>query len=385
MTSTIPLYKPQNTIGAEVLDGIREVLESGWLTMGPKTIKFEEAFANYIGCKYGVATDSCTAALYLALDGLGIKTGSLVVVPVNTFVATANVVRWLGGEVLFCDVGEDGELDPAKLAALFEENQKINCVIPVHLYGFPCNMKEIVPLVKKNGIRMIEDCAQSVGATVGDNKVGSFGDAGCFSFYATKNMTTGEGGMLVTSNEEVKERALLMRNHGQNKTPKEKFAYWQYDVTDLGFNFRMSEIEAVIGLKQMEKLDLIIESRLKIAKKYKEALEKIDGLEMLHDPESGGDRHGVFHLLEVKVEKQYPLKRDELYDFLKKKGITTGVHYPPLHFFSYYQKTTKYQRGDFPQAEELYSKILSLPMFPWMTEEEFGRIISALREGGRVS
>ena len=385
MLDPIPLYKPQNTIGVEVLEGIREVLESGWLTLGPKTIKFEEAFANYIGCKYGVATDSCTSALFLALEGLGIKTGSSVVVPVNTFVATANVVRWLGGEVLFCDVGKDGELDPSKLATLLEENNEIKCVVPVHLYGFPCNMKEIVPLLKKNGVRMVEDCAQSVGATVGDKKVGSFGDAGCFSFYATKNMTTGEGGMLVTSNEEVKNRALLMRNHGQNKTPKEKFSYWQYDVTDLGFNFRMSEIEAAIGLKQMEKVDLIIESRRKIAKKYKEELEKISGLEMLHDPECDTDRHGVFHLLEVKVEKPYPLKRDELYDFLKKKGITTGVHYSPLHLFSYYQKTTKYQRGDFPQAEELYSKILSLPMFPWMTDEEFGRIISALREGGRVS
>jgi dTDP-4-amino-4,6-dideoxygalactose transaminase len=380
----IPLYKPQNTVGAEVLDSIREVLESGWLTMGPKTIKFEEAFANYVECKYGVATDSCTSALYLALDGLGIKTDSSVVVPVNTFVATANVVRWLGAEVLFCDVGPDGELDATKLAALLEEDNKIKCVIPVHLYGFSCNMKEIGRLVKKYGIRMIEDCAQAVGAKFGEKKVGSFGDVGCFSFYATKNITTGEGGMLVTSSEEVKERALLMRNHGQNKTPKEKFAHWRYDVTDLGFNFRMSEIEAVIGLKQMEKLDLITESRREIAKRYKEELEKIDGIEMLHDPETNRYRQGVFHLLEVKVEKQYPLKRDELYDFLKKEGITTGVHYPPLHFFSYYQKTTKYQKGDFPCAEELYSKILSLPMFPFMTELEFQAIINALKAGAHT-
>ncbi len=132
----------------------------------------------------------------------------------------------------------------------------------------------------------MEDCAQSVGAKFEDKKVGSFGDAGCYSFYATKNITTGEGGMLVTSSEKIKDRALLIRNHGQSKTPKEKFAHWRYDVTDLGFNFRMSEIDAVIGLKQMEKLDLIIESRRKVAKRYKEELEKIDGIEMLHDPES---------------------------------------------------------------------------------------------------
>jgi perosamine synthetase len=380
----IPLYKPQNTVGSEVLDGIREVLESGWLTMGPKTIKFEEAFANYIGSKYGIASDSCTSALYLALHGLGIDAGSSVVVPVNTFVATANVVRWLGAEVLFCDVGEDGELDVAKLANILEENDKIKCVIPVHLYGFSCNMKQIGRLVKKREVKMVEDCAQSVGASFGDKKVGSFGDAGCFSFYATKNITTGEGGMLVTSSDEVKDRALLTRNHGQDKTPKEKFAHWRYDVVELGFNFRMSEIEAVIGLKQMEKLDLIIESRRAIAKRYKEELAKIDGIEMLHDPESSIYGQGVFHLLEVKVEKQYPLKRDDLYDFLKKEGITTGVHYPPLHLFSYYHDTTKYRIGDFPCAEALYSKILSLPMFPFMTDQEFQRVIDALKAGSRT-
>ena len=381
MTSIIPLYKPQNTIGAEVLDEIREVLESGWLTMGPKTIEFEEVFANYISCKYGVATDSCTSALYLSLDGLGIKKGDSVVVPVNTFVATANVVRWLGAEVLFCDVGEDGELDAANLATQLEEDDKIKCVIPVHLYGFPCDLERIGQLVKKHDLGMIEDCAQSVGAMFGDKKVGSFGDAGCFSFYATKNMTTGEGGMLVTSSEKIKDRALLIRNHGQSKTPKEKFAHWRYDVTDLGFNFRMSEIEAVIGLSQMAKLDCVIESRREVAKRYKEELEKIDGIEMLHDPKSDNHRQGVFHLLEITVEKQYPLKRDKLYDFLKKEGVTTGVHYPPLHMFSYYKKTTKYRKGDFPQAEALYSKILSLPMFPFMNESEFQTVINALKAG----
>jgi perosamine synthetase len=381
LSSPIPLYKPQNTIGEEVLDAIKKVLESGWLTMGPRTLEFERTFADYIECKYGVAANSCTSALYLALYGLGVKTGAAVVVPVNTFVATANVVRLLGAEVLFCDVDADGEMDAAKLEAILEGDNKIECVIPVHLYGFPCDIKKIGRLVKKHGLGMIEDCAQSIGAKFGNKKVGSFGDAGCFSFYATKNLTTGEGGMLVTSSAEVKNSALIMRNHGQNKTPKEKVSDWWYDVTDLGFNFRMSEIEAAIGLKQMEKLDLLTESRREIAKRYKEELEKINGIEMLHDPDTNIGRQGVFHLLEVKVEKQYPLKRDELYDFLKKEGITTGVHYSPLHLFSYYRKTTNYRRGDFPCAEELYSKILSLPMFPFMTEQEFQKIICALKAG----
>ena len=190
--------------------------------------------------------------------------------------------------------------------------------------------------------------------------------------------------MLVTSREDVKDRSFLLRNHGQNKTPKQKISHWRYDVTNLGFNFRMSEIQAAIGLKQMEKLSAITESRREIAKRYKEELETLNGIAMLHDPESDFYRQGVFHLLEVKIEKPYPLKRDTLYDFLKKKGITTGVHYPPLHMFSYYKKTTKYRKGDFPQAEALYSKILSLPMFPFMTELEFQTIINALKAGAHT-
>ncbi len=379
LSDVIPLYKPQNTIGAEVLDAIREVLESGWLTMGPKTLEFEKVFADYIGGTYSVATNSCTSSLYLALDALGMKNGVSVVIPVNTFVATANTVRLLGGEVVFCDVGEDGEIDVVELETLLKSNGNIKCVIPVHLYGFPCKMKEIERLVKEYDVKMIEDCAQSVGAEFEGKKIGSFGEAGCFSFYATKNITTGEGGMMVTNSKELKNRASLVRNHGQTRSPKQKVANWRYDVSDLGFNFRMSEIQAVIGLNQMEKISAIIKSRRGIAKRYKEELENIKGVEMLHDPTSDFYSQGVFHLLEVKIKKPFPLSRNTLYSFLKERGITTGVHYPPLHFFSYYQKTTKYRKGDFPQAEKLYSQILSLPMFPWMTDQEFQTVISALK------
>ncbi len=385
LTNHIPLYKPQNSIGDEVLASIREVLESGWLTMGPKTLEFEKVFADYIRCKHGIATNSCTSALYLALDALSIKNGAPVVIPVNTFVATANAARLLGAEVIFCDVAEDGEIDVQKLRIILEGNNKVKCVIPVHLYGFPCKMNEIMRLAKEYDLKIVEDCAQSVGAEFEGMKVGSFGDASCFSFYATKNITTGEGGMMVTNKEEIKNRALLIRNHGQTKSPKQKVDNWRYDVSDLGFNFRMSEVQAVMGLKQMGRLSAITESRREIAKRYHEELESIDGIKMLHDPNSDFYAQGVFHLLEVEVEKPYPLKRDALYRFLKKKGIITGVHYPPVHLFTYYKKTTKYRKGDFPQAEALYSKILSLPMFPWMTEQEFQTVISTIKAGARIS
>lgn len=375
---TIPFCKAKNILGDEEIDAIREVFESGWLTLGPKTVEFERIFADFVGNKYGVATSSCTSALYLALDGLGLKKGDSVVVPVCTFVATANIIRWYGAEPIFCDIGEDGEIDPKKLASILEINENVKCVIPVHLYGFPCNMKEISRLTKKYNIKMVEDCAQAHGATFDGEKVGSFGNVGCFSFYPTKNITTGEGGMLVTDSKKVRNRALLVRNHCQTKTPSQKITSWRYDVTDLGFNFRMSEIEAAIGLKQMEKIGLIIESRRELARKYQVALEEIEGIKMLHDP-NDNLRQGVFHLLEVKVEKPYPLTRNKLYSHLQKRGITAGVHYSPLHYFSYYKKTTKYKKGDFPNAEALYSKILSLPMFPFMIEQEFQTIIGALK------
>ena len=378
MFDTIPLHKPQNTLGSEEIDAIREVFESGWLTLGPKTAEFERVFADFVENKYGVATSSCTSALYLALDSLSIKKGDFIVIPVNTFASTANVIRWIGAEPIFCDVGEDGEIDETELAGILETNEDVKCVVPVHLYGFPCNMKEISKLTKKYNIKMIEDCAQALGATFGGKRVGGFGNAGCFSLYATKNITSGEGGMLITNSKQVQNRALLIRNHGQTKTPNQKRTNWHYDISDLGFNFRMSEIEAAIGLKQMEKIGFITESRRELARKYQVALEEIEGIKMLHDP-NDNLHQGVFQLVEVKVEKPYPLTRNKLYSYLQKRGITTGVHYTPLHYFSYYKKTTKYKKGDFPDAELLCSKILSLPIFPFMTEQEFQTIIGALK------
>ena len=376
--NAIPLHKPQCTMGIEEIDAIKKVFESGWLTLGPKTAEFERVVSSFVGNKYGVGASSCTSALYLALDSLNIKKGDFVVIPVNTFASTANVVRWIGAEPIFCDVGEDGEIDVAELAGILETNEDVKCVVPVHLYGFPCNMKEISRLAKKYNIKMIEDCAQALGATFGGKRVGGFGDAGCFSFYATKNISTGEGGMLVTNSKKVQNRGFLVRNHGQTKTPNQKRSNWRYDISDLGFNFRMSEIEAAIGLKQMEKIGFITESRRDLARKYQVALEEIEGIKMLHDP--GNNLHqSVFQLLEVKVEKPYPLTRNKLFSYLQKRGITTGVHYIPLHYFSYYKKTTKYKKGDFPNAEKLYSRILSLPMFPFMTEQEFQAIIGALK------
>ncbi len=376
----IPLYKPQNVVGEEILGGILEVLRSGWLTMGPKTEQFEKIFASFIGRKFGLAANSCTSALFMSLDSLGIRKGDQVVVPVMTFVATANVVRWSGGEPIFCDVSEDGEIDPDSLEEILEENGNVKCIIPVHLYGFPCDMERISSLATKYSVKMIEDCAQAHGATVNCRKVGSFGDASCFSFYATKNMTMGEGGIMLTDERAVLEKACRMRNHGQTKIPREKAREWHYDVVQLGFNFRMNEIQAVMGISQMERLDAMIESRWQVAQEYKEELRNIRGIELLHEPEKDSKRHGVYHLLVIRVGEEYPLTRDELYIKMRENGITCGVHYPPLHYLTYYKQTTGYKEGDFPCAERLYSCILSLPFFPFMKDSELDRIVEVLRK-----
>lgn len=369
---SVPLYKPENVIGDEVIDGIRDVLASGWLTLGPETRSFEDEFSTTHTTEHGIAMNSCTSALYACLRVLGVDNGDTVVVPSMTFSATANVVRLLGADVVLCDVNETGNMDPENLARQFERYD-VAAVIPVHLYGLPADMPEICRLAEEHGAAVIEDCAHAPGASISGEPVGSFGDAGCYSFYATKNMTTGEGGMVVTNNEELASGVRKLRNHHQTKSPDEKQESWGYDVNGLGFNFRMSEIQAVMGRNQLERLPRMNESRRGVARQYLDALDKIPGIEWVGDSELF-DEH-VFHLFVVRVTEDYPLTRQELYDKLSTEEITTGVHYPPISELSYYDDI----RGNHNTADELYADILSLPMFPYMTGSEFQTVISVLQ------
>lgn len=362
-------------VNNEVLPMISKVLNSGWLTHGPETKKFEENFSRYIGCNFGVATSSCTAATYLTLKALGIGKGDKVVTPVMTFVSTANVVRWAGAEPVFCDVKEDGNIDVKRLKEILESTKDIKAIIPVHLYGLPCDIEEVVILARENGVYVIEDCAHAPGATFEGKKVGGFGDAGCFSFYATKNITTGEGGMVVTDSELIATRVRHLSSHCQTKSPAEKALDWAYDVDELGFNFRMSEIQAAIGLYQLKKIEGLIRERRKLAMKYAKSLSKIRGIKVSSEPP---EKRHVYHLFVIQVLKDLGISRDLLWRVLKENGIVTGVHYPPLHYLTYYKRTTNYKQGDFPVAESLFTKILSIPMYPNMTKEEFSKVISAI-------
>jgi len=370
---SVPLYKPENVIGDEVIEGIRDVLASGWLTLGPETRAFEDKFSTAHSSEHGIAVNSCTSALYACLRALGIGHGDTVVVPAMTFSATANVVRLLGADVVLCDVTKAGNMDPENLARQLERHD-VAAVIPVHLYGSAADMPEICRLSEEHGATVIEDCAHAPGASLDDKPVGSFGDAGCYSFYATKNMTTAEGGMVVTSNKELAEGVRNLRNHHQTKSPDEKAENWGYDVDGLGFNFRMSEIQAVMGQSQLERLPEMNEERRRVARGYLESLDGISGLEWVGDRD-GLDEH-VFHLFVIRVTEEYPLSRQQLYDHLAESDITTGVHYPPISQLSYYDDV----RGDHDTTDELYGQILSLPMFPEMTDTEQQAVIESLRE-----
>jgi dTDP-4-amino-4,6-dideoxygalactose transaminase len=369
--SGVPLYKPENVIGDEVIEGIRDVLASGWLTLGPETQSFEEEFSTAHSSDHGIAVNSCTSALYTSLRSLGVGDGDTVVVPAMTFSATANVVRLLGADVVLCDVTETGNMDPENLARQLERYNAA-AVMPVHLYGLPADMPRICRLADEHDVAVVEDCAHAPGASLDGKPVGSFGDAGCYSFYATKNMTTGEGGMVVTSDDELAERVRKLRNHHQTKSPDEKQDNWGYDVDGLGFNFRMSEIQAVMGRSQIDRLPAMNEARRDVAQRYLDALEELPGIEWVGDSDLLGDH--VFHLFVVRVTDDYPLTRQALYDHLSANDITTGVHYPPISNLSYYENV----RGDYDTADALYNQILSLPMYPEMTEAEQDTVISKL-------
>jgi dTDP-4-amino-4,6-dideoxygalactose transaminase len=372
MAEEIPLYKVTNIIGREVLDPIGDVIDSGWLTLGQKTEAFEAAFSDTQDCDHGVALNSCTSALYAALDAVGVGGGDTVIVPGMTFAATANVVELLGAEVVLCDTKETANMDPNALEHVLEDRDDVGAIIPVHLYGLPCDMDRIMEIANAHDVPVVEDCAHAPLAEVAGQRVGSFGAAGCFSFYATKNMTTGEGGMLTTTDSRVAEHVRKIRNHSQTMTPDEKKETWGYDVDGTGFNFRMSEIQAAIGLSQLERLPEMTESRRAVARRYREAINGIPGLRW----ETADDRKAhAFHLFVVQVEDDYPLTRTELFERFADRNIVTGVHYPPISNLSHYRDLS----GTIPTTEALFERILSLPIYPEMPEGDQARVVDVLR------
>src|SRR5215472_16209799 len=370
---SIPFHRA--SLGEEEVQAVAEVIRSGWLTMGPKTIEFETEFASYIGVKHSIAVSSCTAALHLALEAVGVGPGDEVLVPTTTFTATAEVVTYLGARPILVDVEEKTlNLDAADAARRVTPHTK--AIIPVHYAGQPCEMTKIHDLADKHGLHVIEDAAHSLPASYRGANIGRLSELTAFSFYATKTLTTGEGGMITTDNAEYAERIRLMRLHGIGRDAWKRYSAtgsWHYEVLAAGFKYNMTDIQAALGLVQLKKCSTIRDQRCQIAARYTAAFGLMETLE---PPAVLADRESSWHLYVLRLRTdRLKTARDDFISALRKRGIGTSVHFIPLHLHPYYQNTFGYRRGDFPVAEKEYERCISLPIYPGMTQKEIQRVI----------
>lgn len=375
----IPFHKP--SIGREEITAVSQCLKEGWLTFGKRTLEFENLFAAETGSLFASAVSSGTAALHLALCCIGLKPGDKVIVPAFTFVSTAETVRYLGAEPVFADIDFATHLiDVSKLEEKITPDVK--AIIPVHYGGQPCDMDEIMKIAEKHSLFVIEDAAHSLPASYKNRKAGAIGHAGCFSFYATKTLTTGEGGMVVTDNEEWALKIRSLRLHGISKDAWKRYSNegtWRYDVLMNGFKYNMTDIASAIGIEQLKKLNLMNAKRRVIADRYTAAFSDINGLLPYHEKE---DRKSSCHLYPLKIDSsEFGISRDYLAERLKEKGIMTSVHFIPLYRFSAYKDA--WQTEDFPVCEKVFSMELSLPIYPDLLPSEQDRIINAVIDEAR--
>ena len=362
----IPFHKPHIT--NEEIDAVSKTLKSGWLTMGAKTLEFETAFRKYIGSNYAISLNSATSALHLALSALKIKKNDEVIIPANTFVSTAEAVTYLDAKPILCDIEySTHNIDHNLIERLI--TPKTKAIIPVHFGGNPCKMDLIKNIAKKHNLKIIEDAAHAIPAKYQGEMIGTISDATCFSFYATKTLTTGEGGMVTTNCNNVAEKIILQRLHGIRGDSWNRYAKdndWYYEIEELGYKYNITDIQSSIGLVQLEKLEWMKEERKKIASMYLNAfLDKLECIGNISDSES------ACHLFVIKVSN-----RNRLHKKLKEKGISTSVHFIPIHKHSYYKKRFSYNDKDFPVSNKVYDECLSLPIYPGLNKKQINYIIN---------
>ena len=364
----IPIVKP--ILGDEEIQAVTDVLKSGMLAQGKVVEDFENAFAKYSDVKNAIAVGNGTLSLDVALKSLHIKQGDEVIVPSFTFIATANAVLFQGAKPVFVDIDE--KTFNINIEDLIEKiGDRTKAIIGVHLFGHPFDVKELLEICEDHNIHLIEDCAQASGAEYEGKKVGGFGLAGCFSFYATKNMTTGEGGMITTDIDEIADMCRKLRNHGESQ---------KYYHTLLGYNYRMMDIQAAIGVTQLKKLNEFNEKRITNADYLSRHIE-VPGLELPHKKD--GVKH-VYHQYAVIIEEGFPLSRDGFMQYLKQKGIGSAIHYPlPIHKQPLYQRLGYTEEKVLcPVATAVSDKILSLPVHPALTEKDLEYITETINNLG---
>jgi dTDP-4-amino-4,6-dideoxygalactose transaminase len=364
---------------AEVVDTLR----SGWLTTGPKVKRLESAFAEYVGARHAVALNSCTAALHLALAASGVQPGDDVLVPTLTFCSTANVVVHLQARPRLVDVGRDFNLDPHEVERVLQrsraEGRRVSAIVPVHFGGQPCDLNALGDIARRADVPLIEDAAHAAGAAFAGRMIGTVGAATAFSFYTIKNMTTGEGGMLTTDDEQLAERVRRLSLHGMSRDAWRRYegaGSWFSEVEEAGFKDNMSDIQAALGIHQLRRLDHFIDVRERFARLYDDAFRNVEELEI---PVVHSDRTHAWHLYVLRLRTEcLTINRNQFIEELRRLNIGTSVHFIPVHLHPFYVRKLGYRPGDFPVAEDLYQRIVSLPLYPRLEAQDIGYVADAV-------
>ncbi len=381
----VPFHRP--AIGPDEEREVLDTLRSGWITTGPKVKRFEREFAAYVGARNALAVAHCTGALHLALFALGIGPGDEVITTPFTFTATAEVIGYLGARPVFVDIDPATlNIDPARIEEALDHGKpnRARAVMPVHFAGQVCDMDRILAISRRHNLKIVEDAAHAVGSARqmdgrGMVRVGTIGDVSCFSFYATKNITTAEGGMVTTEDDELAAKMAVASLHGMNRDAWKRYdssGSWFYEIHDTGFKYNLSDVHAAIGVAQLKRADELMRCRQAIAHAYNEAFASEPALEIPHT-EAGVEHAWHLYVLRLRPE-MLRIDRNRLIELLRERGVGTSVHCIPLNTMDFYQQRYGYRTGDFPIAEDVYSRCLSLPIFPTMAPEDLSHVIDSV-------
>lgn len=363
-------------LGIEEENAVLEVLRSGWLTMGAVTQAFEHEFAAFVGAKHAIAVNNATAALHLACLAVGLGKGDEAIIPSLTFVATANAVRYTGAKVVFADIESEDWLCICPRAIEDRVSEKTKAIVVMHYAGFSCDMPEIMRIAKERGLAVVEDAAHAVGASLDGKALGTWGDVGCYSFFGNKNMTTGEGGMVVTNDDQIAEKVRILRSHGMTTLTwdRHKGHASTYDVVELGYNYRLDEIRSAIGREQLKKLPAGNARREVLVNRYRQAFAE-------SAPELGlpfAEKRGISsqHIFPVLLPEG--MDKESFRELLKQDGIQTSFHYPPVHTFEIYRDPLQRFEQTLWMTENVSRRQVTLPLFPTMTDEQQGWVIESV-------
>lgn len=371
----IPLFDIR--LDQAAINAVQEVMRSGWLTMGEVTKNFESLFAEFLNIKYAIAVSNGTAALHLANMALDIRDGDEVICPSLTFVAGANSIVYVGGQPVFADIAGYDQLNISPQDIKAKITSRTKAVQVVHYAGHPCDMGPIKKIADEYRLYIIEDCAHAPGAEYNGKLCGTIGDVGCFSFFTNKNMTTAEGGMVVTNNDQLANTVRLMRSHGMTTLTMDRYRgqTLSYDVVELGFNYRMDEMRAALGVVQLNNLNDVNNKRYRFTQLYKDRLSHISGLTI---PFRDSGSASACHIFPVILDEN--INREKFIAYLKHRGIQTSIHYPPAHLFDFYKRTFGFEEGILPLTEAVARRELTLPLYPSMGDDAVQYVCDAIED-----